>query len=357
MIKNYLPIHERLEELQKERQDIISKLRNNVEAKAESNFKPKINPQSSKLASNRSVSIENSQSRETYTSKRRVQEDIIQSEVKNFTFTPQTASKPGNLKNFFDRQEEFIKKCEKNKQTKKQVIEDTCTFKPIINSNSRCMTLEEEGDKFERMSKQEMEKRVQKQAKIQEDYYSKFSYEPKINPTSKLISKNPSTIESKPALIEDCESFSFRPKLESKKFKNVKSHYSDPGNILEKIKEKEREKQEKLRDLKLEAQEKETKNCTFQPKIVEMTESKDNVLVPGFDKFMAWKELSKKQEEDKKMREFKAFGIKGNNNSVTVPQPFNLAPDKKEEKIEKIKQQIDDQFTRECPFKPKTLES
>ena len=72
---------------------------------------------------------------------------------------------------------------------------------------------------------------------------------------------------------------------------------------------------------------------------------------------MAWKELSKKQEEEKRQREFKAFGIKGNNSSITIPQPFNLAPDKKSEKLEKIKQEIDDQFTRQCPFKPKTLES
>ena len=68
---------------------------------------------------------------------------------------------------------------------------------------------------------------------------------------------------------------------------------------------------------------------------------------------MAWKELPKRQELEKWQREFKAFGIKGNHSSITIPQPFNLAPDKKSEKPEKIV----GQFTRECPFKPKTLES
>ena len=358
MIRNHQPIHERLEDLQKERQEVINKLRNNVEAKAESNFKPKINPQSSKLASNRSVSIDNSQSKETYTSKKRVQEDIIQSELQNFTFTPNTSAKPSNLKDFYDRQDEFIKKKEEKLQ-KKNNVEDTCTFKPSINSNSRCMALDDEGDKFERMSKQEQARRQQKQAKIQEDYYSKFSYEPKINPTSKLMCRN-STYESKAPSVpvpEETDSFSFKPKLESKKYKNVQSHYRDPGNILGKIKEKEKEKQEKMMSLKQEFEDKQAKQCTFQPKIVELSENKDTVLVPGFDKFMAWKELSKKQEEEKRQREFKAFGIKGNNSSITIPQPFNLAPDKKSEKLEKIKQEIDDQFTRQCPFKPKTLES
>lgn len=357
MIKNYQPIHERLEDLQKERQEIINKLRSNIESKAEGNFKPKINSHIIKPAQNRSVSIEN-QSKDNFTSKRRVQDDLLQNEIENFTFTPQTASKPGDLKGFLNRQEEFLKKKEQKIQQKFSA-EDTCTFKPIINSNSRCIALETEGeDKFERMSKQELEKRQQKQAKIQEEYYGKFSYEPKINPTSKLICRNSSVYESKTIpIIEETDSCSFKPKLESKKFKNVESHYSNPQAIMEKIKEKEQKKQEKIKEIKENVEQKISKNCTFQPKIVEHCENKETVLVPGLDKFLAWKELSKKQEEEKKAREFKVFGIKNNTSSITVPQPFNLAANKKEQNLEKIKQGVDEQFYKACTFKPKTLES
>ena len=81
------------------------------------------------------------------------------------------------------------------------------------------------------------------------------------------------------------------------------------------------------------------------------------VLIPGLDRFIELKNLSKKQEEEKKAREHKVFGIKGNSNYITVPQPFNLAPDKKNENIEKIKNEIEGRVMKECTFKPKTLES
>lgn len=357
MIKNYQPIHERLEDLQRERQEIINKLRNNIESKAEGNFKPKINPQVPKPAQNRSVSIEG-YSKDTTTGKKRTQDDILQSEIENFTFTPQTSTKPGDLKGFLNRQEEFLKKKEQKIQEKFSA-EDTCTFKPIINSNSRCIASGNElENKYERMSKQELEKRQQKQAKIQEEYYAKFSYEPKINPTSKLICRNSSVYESKSVpIIEDTETCSFKPKLESKKFKHVESHYANPQAILSKIKEKEQKKQEKLKGIKENVEQNIIKDCTFAPKIVELADNKETVLVPGLDKFLAWKELSKKQEEEKKAREFKAFGLKNNTSSITVPQPFNLAADKKEQNLEKLKQELNEQINKQCTFKPKTLES
>jgi hypothetical protein len=356
MIRNRPPIYERVEELQKEKQEIINNLRNHLEAKSESNFKPRINSNSSKMIQNKFLTEETG-SKDSKTFKTKLAEQLKQ-EMENFTFTPQTINKTGNLKGFLERQDEFIKKKEKHIQ-EKVTQEENCTFKPVINHNSRFMSQElPNEDKFERMGKAEHEKREQKKAKIQEDYYSKFTHEPRINPASKYIYKTQCPAETKQEVPENEENFSFKPKLEtSKKFSDVKSHYSKPDQILHKIEERERLKQEKLLNIKLEYEKAETKDCTFAPKLSEMNENKEVILIHGLDRFLALKELSKKQEEEKKAREHKAFGIKGSNNLITVPKPFNLAPDNKEKKIEKLKQDMNEQIMKECTFKPKTLES
>ena len=282
MIKNRLPIHKRVEELQKEKQVIINNLRNNLEAKSESNFKPRINSNSSRIINNKSTNEELSKD-----TKKGKLEELLKQEIENFTFTPQTMNKSGNLKSFLERQEEFLKKKEKNMQDKNNK-EEICTFKPVINSNSKTFMQETEIDKFERMGKMEHEKREQKKAKIQEDYYGKFSHEPKINPVSKYMCRTHSTSEYKPQdPIENEENFSFKPKLDTnKKFSDVQSHYSNPEKILQKIEEQQKAKQEKLLNIKQEYESKEIKDCTFAPKLSEMTETKE-VLIPGLEKFLA----------------------------------------------------------------------
>ena len=359
MIKSRLPIHQRVEELQKEKIEVINKLRNNLEAKSENNFKPRINSNSSRIAHNKSQASDSSISKDNRAAQQRVNEQLKQ-ELERFTFTPQTTGKPPNIKGFLERQENFIKNKEKHIQ-EKTAKEETYTFKPSINQNSRYIShdMVNDEDKYDRMGKVEFEKIQQKKAKIQEDYYAKYSYEPKINPSSKYMCKTHSASVSKnQEYVENEESFSFQPKLESnKKFSNIKSFYSNPEKILENIGEKEKQKQEKLMNIKQECEKKEFQDCTFAPKLSEFSDQKETVLIPGLDRFIELKNLTKKQEEEKKAREHKAFGIKGNSNYITVPQPFNLAPDMKTENIKKIKQTMDEGIMKECTFKPKTLES
>lgn len=360
MIGNRQPIYERIDELQKEKQKIIDELRNNLDARAETNFKPKINPSNTSKSSTFRVPASESSGTGTFTSKKKLIDQLNKEEIQNFTFTPVTTGKSPNTKGFLERQEEFLKKKEKKIQ-EKNTVEETCTFKPVINQNSKFISQEFPGeDKFDRMGKFEQEKRDKKKAQIQEDYYAKFSYEPKINPMSKYLCRNHSaTAEVKPQVQESPkEDYSFKPKIETKKkYANVQSHYSNPNAILKNIEAKEKEKQDKLLNIKNEYYTKEQEACTFQPKIVELNEPKENILIHGLDRFMALKELQKRQEEDRKAREHKAFGIKGNTPSVTIPQPFNLAPDKKQDKLEKLKQIYTAEEMRECTFKPRTSES
>lgn len=353
MIKNRPPIHKRVEELQKEKLEVISKLRTSIEAKSESNFKPRINSNSSRIASKRS----NFSTEKTSTNAKLAEQ--LKLEAESFTFAPQTTGNTVNIKGFLERQEEFLKRKEQKIQ-EKIVKEEIYTFQPVINQNSKYISQDiGPNDKFERMGKQEFERIQQKKAKIQEDYYAKYSHEPKINPSSKYMCKNHSVSEYKPTEYPENEkSFSFQPKIDTnKKFAKVKSFYSDPEKILQKIEEKEKLKQQKMLSIKQENEEKAVKDCTFAPKLTELTEQKEVVLVPGLDRFIELKNLSKKHEEEKKAREHKAFGIKNNSNYVTVQQPFNLAPDTKKETIGKIKQKVDETLMKECTFKPKTLES
>ena len=94
------------------------------------------------------------------------------------------------------------------------------------------------------------------------------------------MSKNQSISEQKHVETpEDKESFSFKPKIECK-VKNIQK-YKVIIQILGKIEERE-----KITCIKMEHEEKEFKDCTFQPKIAEKNESKENMLIPGLDRFL-----------------------------------------------------------------------
>ena len=92
-------------------------------------------------------------------------------------------------------------------------------------------------------------------------------------------------------------------------------------------------------------------DCTFQPELQARVAVPRTAEVKGMDRFLELKHLARKQEQEQRQREEKVF--KGNPQFVppsphTVPQPFNIQPSRKEEKLRKIIEELPD----ECTFQP-----
>lgn len=229
-------------------------------------------------------------------------------------------------------------------------------------------------EKLDRMSREEHEKRENKKAMIQQEYYAKYSYEPKINHISKQIARNSSLDElaydeegkirkrllAGQLTAEKEQVCTFKPDINKYKF-SVQSKYADADNLLDNIKEEIRKKDEKVDVYRSIKDSEELKDCTFKPKIKnKKPESSHPVIVSGLDRFLELKELKKRYDQEKKEREDKVFGLKNKNNRdnyYTVPEPFNLTAENKDENLKRLRHERLHEEMKECTFKPNTMES
>ena len=191
---------------------------------------------------------------------------------------------------------------------------------------------ENEDEKIMRLYKKDQKKQEIVREMIEKEVYSQFTYKPQINKISKTLAK-PSSIDElaynpKGALKKEQlqEQFSnqevnyctFRPQTtQNKKYKDVQSAYSiteceSMEQYSKNLKEKLKEKQEKISNLRKQREYEQQKECTFQPQILEKetSTSKDQVVVVrGLGRHLELKELQKKKEEEKKLREAEVFGL------------------------------------------------
>lgn len=151
-----------------------------------------------------------------------------------------------------------------------------------------------------------------------------------------------------------------------------------------KLKEKLKEKQERIAQERREREYQQLKDCTFQPKILDKepsTLSSENVSVKGLSRHLELKELKKKQEEEKRLREAEVFGLnhkfavrvddldisklppgkllgKAIPGHQTIPQPFELtnAGNLDERRKAQLRKELKEKEMTECTFKPKTNE-
>ena len=110
----------------------------------------------------------------------------------------------------------------------------------------------------------------------------------------------------------------FKPNTtKNKKYANVISSYSitdcaTSEEYSNKLKEKLKEKQERVAQERRQREYELLSGCTFQPTILdhEPSTAKDQiVVVRGLGRHLELKELQKKKEEDKKLREAEVFGL------------------------------------------------
>jgi hypothetical protein len=325
--------------------------------------------------------------------KLRTAEAISREEVEKYPFSPQlTVTKelasgsinfPGAHQSFMERQQAHLRRVRSKQETLlcEADSDPQCTLRPKIDRTSEFIvesmpqrTAESTEARCRRMSKDDHDKRTQKKAQIEAEYYGKFKHEPKINPISKELGRSASLHElayskerdrrlSAEALVASEEHhYSFQPRLStSKKYSNIESDYRQGDEVLKSIELKQKEKQAKLDSLKRQKEYDELKDCVFKPNVKDKSPLITGpVVVNGLSRHMELKAMARRQEEELREREEKAFLVNVKHDPYhlyTVPQPFQLHPSNKEKRIAQIKQELVDRERAECTFQPKTLES
>jgi hypothetical protein len=104
----------------------------------------------------------------------------------------------------------------------------------------------------------------------------------------------------------------------------------DPESVLERIEGMQRDKENRLQEMRREQEYQELRDCTFQPERVStasVPKAKGPVVVRGLGRYLELQELARRQQEDKRMLEEKLFKAnpRGNQAGYTVPKPFKLS--------------------------------
>lgn len=373
------PLYQRLEEVQKE----INERKKVSRLDAEKNdsdltFKPIINSHSSQLVLMKKSRDQSTSRCDSVERKLKLVEQYSLED--QCTFIPQISSYSSNLnsKGFLQRQQALQEKIRLKREQMIERLHESYTFKPNIDKTSQYIAdsnLERNKNKPEDRLNRDGKKKLEMQAHLQEEHYSKFTYEPKINPISKRLGRSASLTEiayanssreakkkkEEEKAAEQEKKCSFTPRINSShKFRSIDSHYRQGEQISTVISEQLNVKEQKREDLKKQHEYEYMKECTFTPQNIGKRANLDGkVKVRGMERFLELREIAKRKEEEQKEREEKVFMTNPSYNpdvSYTVPKPFNLHPSNKQEKIQKIKQELDKKQQNECVFRPQTNE-
>lgn len=244
-------------------------------------YKPEINSKSKQIAKqnlDRSIDVNTYQRLyQEGVKKMRGRNDNPASELDECTFTPQlcysTGYETGNIDDFLERQKIYdeLKKDRLERKMSKSIENNQYTYKPKINITSEFLVKadtnrlnEKPSDKFERLSNQNYEKIIQKRFQLEKNYYSQYEYKPKINEVSRYIGRDHSLTDLANKRIystkskdyrsnivkEQIQECTFIPKTNKNKFENVQSNYKQDENILNRINEELKNKNEKIDGLK-----------------------------------------------------------------------------------------------------------
>ena len=365
------PIYERNEDFEKNKTNNIIKMRQEIEKEQKENCKPKINPNSKKLAQMR-----NNADYEPYEDVyERLYKENINKDTKNLqnrelrecTFAPkvnpisnllvsnnsQNFINSNNYNNNIDNEmNDFLERQKKYEDLKKEKLKKNkennrdCTFTPEINSNSDLLVkcnperlLEKNLDKYSRLY-QDAERIKQKKEKMQNELDNKYNYTPKINELSKFIGRKPGIDElnfiqekiDKNTKIE--KEYDFTPQMyQNAKYKNIQSNYKNDQGILDRINEEMEIKNKKIENLQKIKENDDISKYNFTPEINKSMpdfENKNNkpMYMKGMARYLNQMEKARQAKRDKEQREKEVFITGENwnkNNGITVPKPFKLS--------------------------------
>ncbi|OMJ78671.1 hypothetical protein SteCoe_21478 [Stentor coeruleus] len=336
--KTQVPLYKRLDELQHEKKTLRQLEKEKSEKHQNLTFRPSISENSKRLADSKCQG--DLISRLSYDASK--SKDCINEISLGFS---STTSKPFNTKEFLNRQHDYYIKSKNHKKEVENKNSEELSFKPRINLNSNFIAnykhkyaQETMDDKICRISSQAALKKQNMKKQINNDYYEKYTFEPKINNISKQLAKstnmidyqeelkNKRKIQAQASVAELQRICSFSPQINSLKKKSLmhtrkslqnthekqdfdkngeygESKYKQGENVLENIEKARKNKEKVLFDLKQERDFKDFSNCTFQPKKTERLISENNVQVKGIERFYELRSIAKQQKIEKKLSE------------------------------------------------------
>lgn len=314
--KQEAPLYTRIKEVQEE----IKLKKNQLQTKTQNFcFKPKISEKSSRLAG--------------YKCNESVIERLSKDSSKAKSISEQSSvpdkkeSKSIDLKEFMNRQMEYLSKSQKEKQDLVSKSKQDLKFQPKINETSNFIanfkhnySAESQKEKIERITKGALAKKAEIKAELEKVVFSDLKFEPKINPISQKLAKSSrflndnkelklsKKLKAQASVAELDKVCSFSPLLKSpKKFEGLHSRYSQSTNIMQEI-ERERElKIKNKQELRNSLDAKDLNECTFRPWKFERIEHEGNVCVKGAERFFELKNLACRQKYEKEMREKKVL--------------------------------------------------
>lgn len=232
-----------------------------------------------------------------------------------------------------------------------------------------------------RLSIQDSERLKKSREKLAEKYYSKYTFRPMINPRSKQLAtssggfeelyKNKRAEEKRRVLeekvrSEEMQECTFHPNISNitniSTLSSISSEYASEAisldenhdfsvvsnstfmSLEDRLSERHQRHQEELEKLRIQLEEKEFRECTFEPQIASRStffklKANDDGAdlsskIPGFNQYLERKQKSNDIIKEKQEREAKVFLTNASNKlplthqqtkkSITVPKPFRL---------------------------------
>ncbi|KNC54704.1 uncharacterized protein AMSG_01554 [Thecamonas trahens ATCC 50062] len=343
-----VPLYKRVTQVQRSKNARLHKLRMEVmEGDSNLTFKPQTNSKR-RTTSNRKAPVFDRLANAAQVAearKKKLEQDLEQERAEQYTFKPKISARSKALvatstelggDAFLERQKRYEErsrrmKAEAQAEAEAQLAE---AFQPEINAlPSEVRRSREEpsdpGESFlercERMAVKDSARAQLLRANAEEEYYSQFTFQPKINPASRALAKDRSFAQlaestaPKAAAAGDAveaafsEAHPFKPKLNSTSAR-AKSYLRDTSNLMARIEADRRAKEKALAAARLEREAAEMEECSFAPaRVTASTSPEANrarpVQVKGLDRFMELQRMREAKEAEKRELERRAFSV------------------------------------------------
>eukprot|EP00668_Euglena_longa_P001400 GGOE01001660.1.p1 GENE.GGOE01001660.1~~GGOE01001660.1.p1 ORF type:complete len:651 (+),score=185.57 GGOE01001660.1:142-1953(+) len=388
------PIYQRVDELQRQKQILLHQLRSQELQKEEAAFKPQINQTSVEIVQLRQSAMSSSDPTGPFddkltqpsSAKAKLQEQAVQQHVRECTFQPKLSQKTNDIvqqhaafksQGFNERQMLFARRS-KNKlhnAAQKVVEQEDATFQPelspatvmIVEAKREAESIEE---RVLRLSIQDKSRAEETKKQAKEEYYSQFTFKPKLNKVSLALASTSEscdvtraktghvTEELRQELEEEFrKECTFKPAITIPgvhQSLNASRVSGAPMPMLD-LTEKER----RLAEARREQQYEELKDCTFQPQVKRKVPNfaEKQVPIPGMAKYLDRRMQARQMDEERRAREEEVFKVRGVKPGLryTVPQPFNLHTAYHSiTKKEKTEAQLKAKACQTCTFVPTT---
>jgi hypothetical protein len=397
------PIHERIGELQRQKDEKLHHLRMERAREENMTFHPQLDEVSVALAKSRraaELDVTERLSRSAAAqvgSRHQAKEEARLAQEAEQTFHPsinpiseriveESAMFVGENRDFLKRQKAYEQRKREMQLEAQRKAADTSTFEPKIGGVSEMLVTSHPGranetflQKLERLSYKDKQHTEEVRRSLQEEYYGQFSFKPKINKISAIIGqghsheelyrndKNRKEKERAKAASDEAfkKEFTFRPKLSAaseeiaSKTRAARLPIDDPEHIIAKIEEHKQQREAKLDEQRKAAELEELKKCTFRPTLqqTKVKQPEGPVLVPGLSRHLEIVAMARQKALDQKKREEEVFGLKRDKElqPYTIPEPFSLSADPQAHiKKARIKHEVMANELKECTFRPKT---